>query len=63
MLDKKGTRVLEIEMKKKDGLSRDPVGVAVDDEDNMYVVEREDGCISKYMTGMENMSGPVLPEN
>ena len=48
VLDKQGTRVQEIEMKKKDGLPRDPMGVAVDEEDSIYVVEREGGCISKY---------------
>ena len=48
VLDKQGTRMQEIEMKKKDGLPRDPMGVTVDEEDSIYVVEREGGCISKY---------------
>jgi len=49
-------------MKKKDGLPRDPVGVAVDDDDNMYVVEREDGCISKYDRNGKHVRSSVSRE-
>ena len=62
VLDKKGTRVLEVEMKKKDGSPRDPMGVAVDEEDNMYVVEREEGCISKYDRNGKHLRSSVARE-